>query len=61
MLHHLKDADDEDADPPPLPERLAAKGLFCWEVSLHLLLLNAFIVTLLYIIPVGMAISTCCC
>lgn len=33
MLHHLDDPVDEDADPPELPERLAAKSLFRWEVS----------------------------
>ncbi len=33
MLHHLNDPADEDADPPELPERLAAKSLFRWEVS----------------------------
>ncbi|KAA6425950.1 MAG: Arabinose kinase isoform 1 [Trebouxia sp. A1-2] len=31
MLHHLDDPVDEDADPPELPERLAAKSLFRWE------------------------------
>ena len=33
MLHHLDDPVDEEADPPELPERLAAKSLFRWEVS----------------------------
>ena len=32
MLHHLDDPVAEDADPPELPERLAAKSLFRWEV-----------------------------
>ena len=32
MLHHLEDPVAEDADPPQLPERLAAKSLFRWEV-----------------------------
>ncbi|KAL0052129.1 hypothetical protein WJX82_008344 [Trebouxia sp. C0006] len=31
MLHHLDDPVDEKADPPELPERLAAKSLFRWE------------------------------
>ena len=47
MLHHLGDEVAEDADPPELPERQAARSLFRWEVSpsalpsqplLHLLL-----------------------
>lgn len=33
MLHHLNDDVDEDADPPELPERQAARSLFRWEVS----------------------------
>ena len=33
MLHHLEDPDDEDADPPELPEKLAAKNLFYLEAS----------------------------
>ena len=33
MLHHLDDPVAEDADPPELPERLAAKSLFIREVS----------------------------
>ncbi len=33
MLHHLDDPVEEQADPPELPERLAAKSLFRWEVS----------------------------
>ena len=33
MLHHLDDPVDEEADPPELPEQLAAKSLFRWEVS----------------------------
>lgn len=32
MLRHLDDPVPEDADPPELPERLAAKSLFRWEV-----------------------------
>lgn len=35
MLHHLNSPDDEDADPPELPEKLAAKSLFNWQVGLH--------------------------
>ena len=34
MLHHLEDPDDEDADPPELPEKLAAKNLFYLEASI---------------------------
>lgn len=37
MLHHLNDLVPEDTDPPELPERLAAKSLFRWEVC-HLTL-----------------------
>lgn len=36
MLHRLGAPADEDADPPELPEQLAAKGLFNWEVGLLL-------------------------
>ena len=32
MLHQLCNPIHEDADPPELPEKQAAKSLFCWEV-----------------------------
>lgn len=34
MLHHLEDSVDQDADPPELPEKLAARSLFNLEVGI---------------------------
>ena len=40
MLHQLCKPIDEEAEPPELPEKQAAKSLFCWEVCCLLCLLQ---------------------